>query len=315
MDTDCGFGPFLGIFTDLIYDRRVISFNPLHAIKPTMKNIQRLLFALSMLFAVSANAQALAEGGDDKYKPSVGQEGKDVIWVPTGDELVTNMLKIAKVGPSDLVYDLGAGDGKIAIAAAKQFGATAVGIEFNPEMAALGQRNAERAGVSKQVKIIQGDIFKENFSKATVVTMYLLPELNLKLRPTILKMKPGTRVVSHAFTMGDWEADAEVDSPARAYFWVVPANVAGEWTLTNFDSQGPATLSLSQHYQRIGGSVMIDRRSQPLLNAKLTGTKMEFSYKDRNGNFRTAQVTVNGNTLKGDDKGGYVQNEFTGVRR
>jgi tRNA G37 N-methylase Trm5 len=181
-----------------------------------MKIVQRLLFALSMLFAVSASAQSMTEGGDDKYKPSIGQEGKDVIWVPTGDELVTNMLKIAKVGPSDLVYDLGAGDGKIAIAAAKQFGATAVGIEFNPEMAALGQRNAERAGVSKKVKIIQGDIFKEDFSKATVVTMYLLPELNLKLRPTILKMKPGTRVVSHAFTMGDWEADAEVDSPARA---------------------------------------------------------------------------------------------------
>jgi SAM-dependent methyltransferase len=225
------------------------------------------------------------------------------------------MLKIAKVGPSDLVYDLGAGDGKIAIAAAKEFGATAVGIEFNPEMAALGQRNAERAGVSKKVKIIQGDIFKEDFSKATVVTMYLLPELNLKLRPTILKMKPGTRVVSHAFTMGDWEADAEVDGPARAYFWVVPANVAGEWTLTNFDAQGPATLSLSQYFQRIGGSVLIDRRSQPLLNAKLMGNKMEFSYKDRNGNYRTAQVTVNGNTLKGDDKGGYVQNEFTGMRR
>ena len=315
MDKFYAFGPFLGPLIDLIYDRRVITSNPLHPIKPTMKNVQRLLFALSMIFAVSASAQSMTEGGDDKYKPSIGQEGKDVIWVPTGDELVTNMLKIAKVGPSDLVYDLGAGDGKIAIAAAKQFGATAVGIEFNPEMAALGQRNAERAGVAKQVKIIQGDIFKVDFSKATVVTMYLLPELNLKLRPTILKMKPGTRVVSHAFTMGDWEADAEIDSPAKGYFWVVPANVAGEWTLTNFDAQGPASLSLSQHYQRIGGSVMIDRRSQPLLNAKLTGSKMEFSYKDRNGNFRTAQVTVNGNTLKGDDKGGYVQNEFTGVRR
>ena len=309
------FGAFCSPWFDLIYDHKIISINPLPAHKPTMKNVQRLLFTLSMLFAVSASAQALPEMGDDKYKPSVGQEGKDVIWVPTSDELVTNMLKIAKVGPSDLVYDLGAGDGKIAIAAAKQFGATAVGIEFNPEMAALGQRNAQRAGVSKQVKIIQGDIFKEDFSKATVVTMYLLPELNLKLRPTILKMKPGTRVVSHAFTMGDWEADAEIESPAKGYFWVVPANVAGEWTLTNFDSQGPVTLSLSQHYQRIGGSVLIDRRSQPLLNAKLTGTKMEFSYKDRNGNFRTAQVTVSGNTLKGDDKGGYVQNEFTGVRR
>ena len=280
-----------------------------------MKIAQRLLFAFSLLFAIGISAQGLTQGGDDKYKPSIGQDGKDVIWVPTGDDLVTNMLKIAKVGPSDLVYDLGAGDGKIAIAAAKEFGATAVGIEFNPEMAALGQRNAERAGVSKKVKIIQGDIFKEDFSKATVVTMYLLPELNLKLRPTILKMKPGTRVVSHAFTMGDWEADAEVDGPARAYFWVVPANVSGEWTLTNFDGQNPVTLSLSQYFQRIGGSVLIDRRSQPLLNAKLMGNKMEFSYKDRNGNYRTAQVTVNGNTLKGDDKGGYVQNEFTGMRR
>lgn len=280
-----------------------------------MKNIQRLLFTLSVLFAVSASVHAMTEGGDDKYKPSVGQEGKDVIWVPTGDELVMNMLKIAKVGPSDLVYDLGAGDGKIAIAAAREFGATAVGIEFNPEMAALGQRNAQRAGVSKQVKIIQGDIFKEDFSKATVVTLYLLPELNLKLRPTLLKMKPGTRVVSHAFTMGDWEADAEIDSPAKGYFWVVPANVAGEWAITNLDTQGPASLSLSQHYQRIGGSLMMDRKSQPLLNAKLTGTKLEFSYKDRNGNYRTAQATVNGSTMKGDDKGSYIQNEFTGVRR
>ncbi len=280
-----------------------------------MKTVQKLLLSLPLLLSISFGVHAITEGGDDKYKPSVGQEGKDVIWVPTSAELVMNMLKIAKVGPSDLVYDLGAGDGKIAIAAAREFGATAVGIEFNPEMAALGQRNAQRAGVSKQVKIIQGDIFKEDFSKATVVTMYLLPELNLKLRPTILKMKPGTRVVSHAFTMGDWEADAEIDSPAKGYFWVVPANVAGEWTLSNFDSQGPASLSLSQHYQRIGGSLLIDRKSQPLLNAKLTGAKLEFTYKDRNGNFRTAQVTINGNALKGDDKGGYLQNEFTGVRR
>ena len=280
-----------------------------------MKKVQQLLFTLSMLFALSVSAQSQLELGDDKYKPSIGQDGKDVIWVPTGDMLVSNMLKMAKVGPSDLVYDLGAGDGKIAIAAAREFGATAVGIEFNPEMAALGQRNAERAGVSKKVKIIQGDIFKEDFSKATVVTMYLLPELNLKLRPTILKMNPGTRVVSHAFTMGDWEADAEVDSPAKAYFWVVPANVAGEWNLTNFGPQGPVTLSLSQHYQRIGGNLVMDRKSQPLLNPKLTGSKLEFGYKDLNNNFRTAQATITGSSMKGDDKGSYIQNEFTGVRR
>lgn len=299
----------------LIYDLRVISLNPLKALNPPMKKAQQLLFTLSMLLAFSASAQNMIEGGDDKYKPSIGQDGKDVIWVPTGDTLVSNMLKMAKVGPSDLVYDLGAGDGKIAIAAAKEFGATAVGIEFNPDMAALGQRNAERAGVSKKVKIIQGDIFKEDFSKATVVTMYLLPDLNIKLRPTILKMNPGTRVVSHAFTMGDWEADAEVDSPAKAYFWVVPANVAGEWNLSSFGLRGPVVLSLSQHYQRIGGNLLMDNKSQPLLNPKLTGSKLEFGYKDLNNVYRTAQATVTGSTMKGDDKGSYIQNEFTGVRR
>jgi SAM-dependent methyltransferase len=301
--------------TKLIYDHRVISLNPLKTLIFPMKKAQQLLFTLSMLLAFSASAQTLIEGGDDKYKPSIGQDGKDVIWVPTGDALVINMLKMAKVGPSDLVYDLGAGDGKIAIAAAKEFGATSVGIEFNPDMAALGQRNAERAGVSKKVKIIQGDIFKEDFSKATVVTMYLLPDLNIKLRPTILKMNPGTRVVSHAFTMGDWEADAEVDSPAKAYFWVVPANVAGEWNLSNFGPRGPVTLSLSQHYQRIGGNLLMDGKSQPILNPKLTGSKLEFGYKDLNNVYRTAQATITGSAMKGDDKGSYIQNEFTGVRR
>jgi SAM-dependent methyltransferase len=301
--------------TKLIYDHRVISLNPLKTLIFPMKKAQQLLFTLSMLLDFSAGAQTLIEGGDDKYKPSIGQDGKDVIWVPTGDALVINMLKMAKVGPSDLVYDLGAGDGKIAIAAAKEFGATSVGIEFNPDMAALGQRNAERAGVSKKVKIIQGDIFKEDFSKATVVTMYLLPDLNIKLRPTILKMNPGTRVVSHAFTMGDWEADAEVDSPAKAYFWVVPANVAGEWNLSNFGPRGPVTLSLSQHYQRIGGNLLMDGKSQPILNPKLTGSKLEFGYKDLNNVYRTAQATITGSAMKGDDKGSYIQNEFTGVRR
>ena len=142
------------------------------------------------------------------------------------------MLEAVKATKDDLVYDLGAGDGKIPIAAAKEYGAKAVGIEYNPEMAEFARRNVKRAGVDNLVNIITGDIFVEDFSKATVVTMYLLPQLNVKLRPTILKMKPGTRVTSHQFDMGDWEPDQHLKIETRdAYVWIVPAAVGGEWAL------------------------------------------------------------------------------------
>lgn len=179
------------------------------------RSLQVLALSLITSFSFSTLSQtALAQtkGGDQLYQPQVGQPGKDVVWVPTGDELVTKMLQTAKVTKDDLVYDLGAGDGKIAIAAGREFGARAIGIEYNPEMASLAQRNAERAGVADRVKIIRGDIFKEDFSKATVITMYLLPDLNLKLRPTLLKLKPGTRLVTNSFTMGDWEPDQVINS-------------------------------------------------------------------------------------------------------
>ena len=148
---------------------------------------------------------ATPQGAD--YQPQRGQSGKDVIWIPTSPELVTRMLNMAKVSSQDIVYDLGAGDGIIAITAAKQFGARAYGIEYNPQMAVHAQNNVRAAGVADKVSIRQGDIFVEKFDEATVVTMYLLPHLNLKLRPTLLKMKPGTRIVSHAFDMNEWEAD------------------------------------------------------------------------------------------------------------
>ena len=187
------------------------------------------ILAASLTAAVAA--QTKPEYGDEVFQPSVGQPGKDVIWVPTPDALVTRMLTAAKVTKDDLVYDLGSGDGKIPIAAAKQFGAKAVGIEYNPDMAELARRNTKRQGVDNMVTIITGDIFKEDFSKATVVTMYLLPDLNLKLRPTILKMKPGTRVTSHQFHMGDWDPDEKYSIEFRdAYLWYVPANVEGTWT-------------------------------------------------------------------------------------
>jgi SAM-dependent methyltransferase len=245
----------------------------------------------------------------------MGQSGKDVIWIPTGNELVTKMLKIANVGPSDLVYDLGAGDGKIAIAAAREFGARAVGIEYNPEMAALGQRNAERAGVANRVKIIQGDIFKEDFTKATVVTLYLLPELNQQLRPTLLKMKPGTRVVSHAFDMADWQPDGEIDNPPKGYFWIVPANVSGEWALDSFDSKTSTILNLSQKFQYVGGNLTMGKKMQPILNAELKGDKLQFSYVDDIGNLRTVRMTFNGTDVKGEENSAYMIRSFSGFKR
>jgi len=256
------------------------------------------VLAAAPVFAQSAEATKL---GDEKYEPRVGQSGKDVIWVPTNDAVADAMLKVAKVKPTDLVYDLGAGDGKIAIAAAKNFGATAVGIEYNKEMAELATRNAERAGVADKVKIINGDIFVEDFSKATVVTMYLLPDLNLKIRPTILKMAPGTRVVTNSFNMGDWEPDDTVGTGyAQGYFWIVPGNAAGKWSLKGMEgSQQPATLELTQRYQRVGGVLNIYGKAQPILGATLVGNRLKFTFLDHSNQSRIIDVTLSGNELSG----------------
>ena len=257
-----------------------------------------VVLAASPVLAQSADSTKL---GDEKYEPRVGQSGKDVIWVPTNDAVADAMLKVAKVKPTDLVYDLGAGDGKIAIAAAKNFGATAVGIEYNKEMAELAKRNTERAGVADKVKIINGDIFVEDFSKATVVTMYLLPDLNLKIRPTILKMAPGTRIVTNSFNMGDWEPDDTVGTGyAQGYFWVVPGNAAGKWSLKGVEgSQQPVTLEITQRYQRVGGVLNIYGKSQPILGATLSGNRLKFSFLDHSNQSRIVDVTLNGNEFSG----------------
>jgi SAM-dependent methyltransferase len=254
--------------------------------------------SVSTSFAQATDSPKL---GDEKYKPSVGQSGKDVIWVPTNDAVADAMLKAANVKPGDLVFDLGAGDGKIAIAAAKNYGATAVGIEFNKDMADLATRNAARAGVSDKVKIINGDIFVEDFSKANVLTMYLLPDLNLKLRPTILKMAPGTRVVTNSFNMGDWEADATIgDGYAQGYYWVVPGNAAGKWTIKGIESSKVGTLDLTQRYQRVGGTLSIDGKSQPILGPSLVGNRLKFSFVEQGGQSRIVDVTLKGNTFAGN---------------
>jgi hypothetical protein len=248
-------------------------------------------------------AQADRKACDRDYKPQVGQAGKDVVWVPTPDELVQKMLSMAQVTPQDLVYDLGAGDGKIAIAAGKA-GATAVGIEYNPQMARLADCYAKADGVGNRVKIINGDIFKEDFSRATVVTMYLLPELNIRLRPTILNMRPGTRVTSHQFTMGDWEADETAQFDFRtAYLWIVPAKVQGEWTLRE---QGGAntsyTVSFAQTYQKLAGDVAWGGSKNPLAGT-MRGEDIAFAFNDDRGATRTVYAKVQGNQLTGTIKG------------
>jgi SAM-dependent methyltransferase len=223
-----------------------------------------------------------------------------VIWVPTDDALVRAMLQTAKVTPNDLVYDLGAGDGKIAIAAARDYGATAVGIEYNPEMAALAQRNAERAGVADKVKVIHGDIFEEDFSNATVVTLYLLPHLNMKLRPTLLDMKPGTRIVSNSFDMESWQPDEYINVEfSSGYFWIVPAKVQGSWSLTGLPGNGPISLDLSQRFQIVEGVVKSNGVEQALIEPKLSGENFSFEFVDAKGLQQKVELKVAGDQMAG----------------
>ena len=273
-----------------------------------------LLVALSC--AASAAAQT-APYGDEVFQPSMGQAGKDVIWIPTPDTLVTAMLAAAKVTRDDIVFDLGAGDGKIPIAAAREHGARATGIEFNPDMAELARRNARRANVEGLVTIVTGDIFKEDFSRATVVTMYLLPDLNMRLRPLILKMKPGTRVVSHAFHMGDWDPDERLMAEAReAFLWIVPASVEGTWAFEEENgAQSKGTVTVTQRYQRIGGTVTAGGRTQPLLSPTLRGDQLAFSYVDADNTLRSVRATVTDRTFKGEVSLHGRRSAISGARR
>ncbi|MDA1118402.1 MAG: class I SAM-dependent methyltransferase [Proteobacteria bacterium] len=237
-----------------------------------------------------------------QYEPSVGQPGKDVIWVPTPDDVVERMLRMAQVTANDYVIDLGAGDGKIAIMAAKQFGARAMGIEYDPEMARHAQGNITKAGVTGKARIVQGDIFASDFTQATVLTMYLLPALNLKLRPQILNMRAGTRVVSHSFNMDDWEPDESSSMDGRrAYFWVVPASVGGNWTL-NLSGGGVAErleLALEQRYQKIEGTVGIRAGLGGLREPRLSGFQIAFAYVDDHGVRREFSGRVSGARMEG----------------
>jgi len=259
-----------------------------------------ILFAAAGLLAHDAS---YAQSGKPKqeFEPVVGQEGKDVIWVPTPQALVERMLQMAKVTPSDYVIDLGSGDGRTVITATKKFGVRALGIEYNPDMVELSKRNAEKEGVAGRAEFMKADIFATDFSKATVITMYLLPQLNLKLRPILLNMKPGTRVVSHAFSMDDWQPDQTESVEGRtAYLWIVPAKVEGTWQWG-----GPRNneITLRQHFQQVEGLARIDNKTVQFRNGWLRGDRLTFSLIEVFGLNSTVQREfvgrVRGNTIEG----------------
>ena len=258
----------------------------------------RMIYKKFSVLIACAAALALSLGAhaqNKDYTPSVGQEGKDVIWVPTPDALVQKMLDMAKLTPSDVHFDLGSGDGRTVIAAAKR-GTKAVGVEYNPDMVELSKRAAAKEGavIVARTEFIRGDIFQTDFSKADVLTLYLLPSLNLKLRPTILNMKPGTRVVSHAFTMAEWEADqTETVESRTAYLWIVPAKVDGNWRI-----EGGSDVSLKQTFQKLEGSV----GGKAITSASLRGEVITFAADGREYSGKVSGDRMEG-TVKGSTSG------------
>lgn len=271
-----------------------------------------LLICASAAGANMSSAPVSREDCEQSFKPTTGQPGKDVVWVPTNDPLVERMLEMAKVTSKDLVYDLGAGDGKIAIAAAKQFGARAVGIEYNPDMAQLAQCLVRSEGLAGKVKIVQGDIFETDFSSASVVTLYLLPELNLRLRPTLLKMKPGTRVVSHSFLMDDWRPDdSSVSTDGAAYLWIIPADVSGRWTFKQQRGADSFEVHLAQTFQKLDGTA---GQGEELTNAELRGTQLELMFSEGDVHTRL-KGQVQGNRIEAQVVRNDKTTTFIGTRK
>jgi SAM-dependent methyltransferase len=264
--------------------------------------------ALACLVALTAASPALAQPAKD-YEPRVGQAGKDVVWVPTPQALVDKMLDMAKVTPQDYVIDLGSGDGRTVITAAKR-GARALGIEYNPDMVELSKRNAAKEGIGERAKFVKADIFQSDFSEATVITMFLLPELNLRLRPTLLDLKPGTRLVSNSFTMGEWQDDetATLSAPnctswCTAHLWIVPAKVAGTWQL------GQGELKLEQNFQMISGTLKSANVAAPVTEGKLAGDQITFMAGGTQYSGR-----VSGDTMEGTSKSGAAQAQWRATR-
>ena len=259
-----------------------------------------------MFAAMICSSVALAQVPSAKkdFEPYSGQAGKDVVWVPTPQALVDRMLDMARLTTNDVHYDLGSGDGRTVITAAKR-GGKAYGIEYNPEMVTLARRNAQKEGVGDKAIFKQGDIFtdeaKKDYTQASVITLFLLPDLNVKLRPILLDMKPGVRVVSNSFTMGEWKEDEKIaaggdcTSWCTAYLWIIPAKVTGNWKTAR------GTLSLKQEFQMLSGT--LGTGNAVIKDAKMNGYEISFNAGGTQYNGRVSGDVMEG-TYKGADGSG-----------
>ena len=256
-----------------------------------VRHVLAVLLAASSALAL---AQSAAPKADPAFQPSVGQPGKDVVWVPSPQLVVDRMLDLAKLTPRDFLMDLGSGDGRTVITAARR-GARALGIEYNPNMVELSRRNAKQAGVEERAEFRQADIYATDFSQATVITMFLLPDINVKLRPKILRLKPGTRIVSNTFTMGDWQADESAElvgqpgcdsSWCTALFWIVPAQVSGTYRIP----QGE--LTLAQEYQMLTGTLRTDTGKTMNIKGRVRGEEVSFTAEGREYRGKVAGTTL-----------------------
>ena len=237
------------------------------------------LFSSLLALLLTASLAAAQDRSSQKpFEPVSGQEGKDVVWVPSSADMVAKMMELAKVGPSDLVMDLGSGDGRNIIAAAKR-GARGLGVEYNPDMVAFSRRLAAEAGVADKAQFVEADMYTYDITGANVLALFLLPVNMNRLAPKFLNLAPGSRIVSNTFGIDGWEPDDRVMLPrpgeceawCEVLLWIVPAKVAGRWTT----EQG--AFELTQDHQRVSGSVVMGRRRQPITAGKLLGNEITFT--------------------------------------
>jgi len=265
-----------------------------------------VLFLTTVCNCLSAQEKQI----DKVFEPQFGQSGKDVVWEPTPQIVVEKMLDLAKVTSEDFVIDLGSGDGRIVISAARR-GAKARGIEYDPDMVVLSGKNAANEGVNDRAEFIRGDLFETDLSQATVITMYLLPRINLRLRPALLELKPGTRIISNSHNMGDWipdETDPDIkdgDTFWRIYLWIIPAKIEGTWNTSK------GKLKLSQQFQMVSGTLKTGKNTITISDGRLYGDQITFS-----ANNEKYSGHVNGNSIEGtftsDQKNGSWNASRTG---
>ena len=249
-------------------------------------------FTLLTLFAAAAGAQQTTK----PFEPVSGQAGKDVVWVPSPPDMVNKMMELARVTPDDFVIDLGSGDGRNVIAAAK-LGARALGVEYNPDMVALSRRLAQEAGVADKAQFVQADMYEYDISKATVMALFLLPVNMNRLAPKFFNLAPGSRIVANTFGIEGWEPDmrftlpasSECESWCEALLWIVPAKVAGPWSLP-----GGGTLTLTQMYQTVQGTLASGSQTETVVMGRLRGDEIAFSAGGSN-----YKGKVSGNTITG----------------